>query len=129
MRRTSAITTALVAGLLLAAPASAAPPYTGTTELQGTPTSGTTLWVEVSVHSEGPVVPYEFQIQNECTLSGRVRAVQRDDITAWVYVEGGDPTALMPVYLQSIPAGARCEVFLTRGNVELKGSVTRYTVG
>jgi len=129
-RRTSAITTGLLlTGLLLAAPVSAGPLYTGTTDLQGPATSGETLWVEVSVHSAGPVVPYEFQIQNECTLPGRVRTVQRDDITTWVYVEGGDPTTQMPVYLQAIPAGAKCKVFLTRGNVQLKGSVTSYTVG
>ena len=130
-RRTSAITSGLLlAGLLLAAPVSAGPLYTGTTDLQGASAmSGTTLWVEVSVHSAGPVVPYEFQIQNECTLPGRVRTVQRDDITAWVYVDGGDPTAQMPVYLQAIPAGAKCKVYLTRGNVQLKGSVTSYAVG
>lgn len=129
MRRTTAIATALVAVLLFAAPVGAGPLYTGTTELQGAPTSGMTVWVEVSVHSVGPVVPYEFQIQNECTLPGRIRTVQRDDIAAWVYVDGGDPTAQMPVYLQSIPSGAKCKVFLTRGNVQLKGSVTSYTVG
>ena len=129
MRRTTAVMAGLLAGLLLAAPASAGPLYTGTTDLQGaTATSGTTLWVEVSVHSVGPVVPYEFQIQNECSLPGHIRTIQRDDIVDWVYVEGGDPTTQMPVYLQGISAGAKCKVFLTRGNVTLKGSTTSYVV-
>lgn len=128
MRRTIAIPSGLLAVLLLASTVSAGPLYTGTTDLQGAPASGTTLWVEVSVHSSGPVVPYEFQIQNECSLPGHVRTVQRDDIATWVYVDGGDPTTQMPVYLQAIPRGAKCKVFLTRGNVQLKGSVSSYTV-
>ncbi len=131
MRRSLAISAGVLGVLLLAAPVSAGPLYRGTTDLQGaTATAGTTLWVEVSVQSEGPVVPYEFQIQNECQLPNRGgRTVQRDDIVEWVYVEGDDPTTQMPVYLQSIPAGSKCKVFLTRGNVQLKGSVTSYTVG
>jgi hypothetical protein len=34
----------------------------------------------------------------------------------------------MPVYLQSIPAGSKCKVFLMRNNTQVKGSVTAYTV-
>ena len=30
----------------------------------------------------------------------------------------------MPVYLQSIPEGSKCKVFLMRGNTQLKGSVS-----
>jgi hypothetical protein len=127
-RRTILAATVLLA-LALAGPVSAGPLYVGATDLQGvTPTTGQTLWVEVSVQSEGPVVPYEFQIQNECTLPGHVRTIQRDDIVEWVYVGGGDPTTQMPVYLQEIPAGAKCKVFLTRGNVTLKGSTSSYGV-
>lgn len=129
MRRTAAITTAILGVLLLAGPVSAGPLYRGTTQLLGAPTSGTTLTVEVSVQSVGPVVPYEFQIQNECQLPQRGGStVQRDDIVDWVYVSGGDPTTRMPVHLQSIPSGSTCKVLLTRGNVQLKGSVTSYTV-
>jgi hypothetical protein len=130
MRRSTAVVAGILGALLVAAPASAGPLYTGDTTLIGSATSGTTLQVEVSVTSEAPVVPYEFQIQNECQLPNRGgRTVQRDDIVTWVYVEGGHPTTVMPVYLQSIPAGSKCKVFLTRGNVQLKGSVTSYTVG
>lgn len=130
MKRTTAIGVGLLAAMLLAAPASAGPLYTGETELLGAPVSGTTLEVEVSVSSEGPVVPYEFQIQNECQLPNRAgRTVQRDDIVEWVYEEDGTPHTVMPVYLQSVPAGSKCKVFLTRGNVQLKGSVSAYTVG
>ena len=128
MKRLMTTAAGVLLMLALAAPASAGPLYKGDTDLQGTPTSGETLWVEVSVLSEGPVVPYEFQIQNECTLPGHVRTIQRDDIVEWVYVGGGDPTTQMPVYLQEIPAGAKCKVFLTRGNVTLKGSTSSYGV-
>jgi hypothetical protein len=129
MKRTTAIVTSGLAALVLAAPVSAGPLYRGTTQLEGPPVSGTTLWVEVSVQSDGPVVPYEFQIQNECQLPNKGgRTVQRDDIVEWVYVEGEDPTTQMPVYLQSIPAESKCKVFLTRGNVQLKGSLSSYTV-
>jgi hypothetical protein len=130
MKRSLAVATGLLAAIVVAAPASAGPLYTGDTDLQGaTPTSGTTLWVEVSVTSEGPVVPYEFQVQNECQLPNKgARTVQRDDIVDWVYEEDADPHTQMPVYLQSIPVGSKCKVFLTRGNVQLKGSVSSYTV-
>lgn len=130
MKRPMAVAVGLLTALLMAAPTSAGPLYTGDTELLGTPTSGATLDVEVSVTSEGPVVPYEFQIQNECQLPDRGgRSLQRDDIVEWVYEVDSDPHTVMPVYLQSIPAGSKCKVFLTRGNVQLKGSVSSYTVG
>ena len=130
MKRSVAIAAGVLGALLVVGPASAGPLYTGDTELLGPAVSGTTLDVEVSVTSQGPVVPYEFQVQNECQLPNRGgRTVQRDDITTWVYEEGNDPHTVMPVNLQSIPAGSKCKVFLTRGNVQLKGSVTSYTVG
>ena len=130
MRRFRAAAVGLLAVFMLASPASAGPLYTGDTEPLGAPASGTTLWVQVSVTSAGPVVPYEFQVQNECQLPNRGgRTIQRDDIVDWVYEVGGVPTTDMPVYLQSIPAGSKCKVFLTRGTVQLKGSVTSYTVG
>ena len=130
MRRTTAIVGATLLSLALAGSTLAGPLYTGDTELLGAPTSGETLNVEVSVTSEGPVVPYEFQIQNECQLPNKGgRTVQRDDIVTWVFEEDSDPHTVMPVYLQSIPAGSKCKVFLTRGNVQLKGSVESYTVG
>jgi hypothetical protein len=124
-----AIPGSAVLTLALTATVSAGPLYTGDTELLGAPAAGATLDVEVSVTSEGPVVPYEFQIQNECQLPNKgARTVQRDDIVTWVYEEDAAPHTVMPVYLQSIPIGSRCKVFLTRGNVQLKGSVTSYTV-
>ena len=129
MKRSVAAAAGLLAAVLVAGTASAGPLYTGHTELQGAPTSGATLDVEVSVTSAGPVVPYEFQIQNECQLPNKgARTVQRDDIVEWVYEVDQVPHTIMPVYLQSIPAGSKCKVFLTRGNVQLKGSVSSYTV-
>ena len=130
MKRSVAMAAGMLGALLVAGPASAGPLYTGDTELLAPAVSGTTLEVEVSVTSEGPVVPYEFQIQNECQLPDRGgRTVQRDDISEWVYEANTDPHTVMPVNLQSIPSGSKCKVFLTRGNVQLKGSVSSYTVG
>lgn len=130
MKRSMAVATGLLAALFVAGQASAGPLYTGTTNPLGAATSGATLDVEVAVTSVGPVVPYEFQIQNECQLPNKgARTVQRDDIVDWVYEVDQVPHTVMPVYLQSIPSGSKCKVFLTRGNVQLKGSVTSYTVG
>jgi hypothetical protein len=130
MKRPIAISTAVLAALLLAAPVSAGPPYTGTTELLGTPTSGQTLDVDVSVTSNTPVVPYEYAIQNECKFPHRSgTSYQRDDIVYWTYDIDGVPHAVMPVYLQSVPADSSCKVFLIRNNTVVKGSTTSYSVG
>ena len=129
MKRSSAVAAGFLGALLVAGTVSAGPLYRGTTALLDPPVSGTTVDVDVAVTSEGPVVAFEFQIQNECQLPDRGgRTVQRDDIVYWTFHEDGVPHATMPVYLQSIPAGSKCKVFLTRGNVQLKGSVTSYTV-
>jgi hypothetical protein len=45
-----------------------------------------------------------------------------------IYEVANQPHTTMPVYLQSIPAGSKCKVFMMRGNVQVKGSVTSYTV-
>ena len=93
------------------------------------PVAGTTLEVEAFIDSVYPVVPFEYAIQNECQLPNKgARTIQRDDIVYWTDVDGGLPHAIMPVYLQSIPEGSKCKVFLMRGNVQVKGSVTSYTV-
>jgi len=128
MKRTSAIATGLLAALIIAAPASAGP-ITGDTELLGPPIAGTTVDVDVSVDSVIPVVPYEYAIQNECSLPDRGgRTIQRDDIVYWTFEDDGVPHAVMPVYLQSIPEGSKCKVLLMRNNTQVKGSVTSYTV-
>lgn len=87
------------------------------------------MQVDVVVFSDGPVVPYEIAIQNECQLPNRGgRTVQHDDIVDWVDASGPNPHTVMPVYLQSIPEGSKCKVFLMRGNTQLKGSASSYTV-
>ena len=128
MRRLSAIATGALVALIVVSPVSAGP-ITGATELLGSPITGTTLEVEVSIDSVIPVVAYEYAIQNECNLGSKGgRTVQRDDIVYWTFEEDNTPHAVMPVYLQSIPAGTDCKVFLMRGNNQVKGSVTSYTV-
>lgn len=128
MKRPTAIATGILAALIAATPVSAGP-ITGTTKLLDAPVTGTTMDVEVSVASIIPVVPYEYAIQNECSLPDRGgRTIQRDAIVDWTYEVGEVPHAVMPVYLQSILAGSRCKVFLMRNNSQVKGSVTAYTV-
>jgi hypothetical protein len=130
MKRLTAVATGVLVALIVAAPVSAGPPYTGTTEPVGTPTSGETLYVDVSVTSNTPVVPYEYAIQNECSFPQRSgSSYQRDDIVYWTFFEGDNvPHAVMPVYLQSVPSGSKCKVFLIRNNTVVKGSTTAYTV-
>jgi hypothetical protein len=128
MRRLTAIATGAFVALIVVSPVSAGP-ITGDTVLLGAPVTGTTLDVEVSIDSVIPVVAYEYAIQNECDLGSKGgRTVQHDDIVYWTFEEDGTPHAVMPVYLQSIPAGTDCEVFLMRGNTKVKGSTTEYTV-
>jgi hypothetical protein len=128
MRRLTALATGALLALIAVAPVSAGP-VTGDTELLGPPTTGATMDVEVSIDSVIPVVPFEYAIQNECNLGSKGgRTVQHDDIVYWTFEEDDTPHAVMPVYLQSIPAGTDCKVFLMRGNTTVKGSVTAYTV-
>jgi hypothetical protein len=119
-----------ILALALAAPASAGP-INGTTTLLDPPLSGTTVRVEATLTSDVPVVPYEYAIQNECKLADHGGAtIQHDDIVYWTdQGPGGVPEVTMPIYLQSIPAGADCKVFLIRNNTVVKGSTTSYTVG
>jgi hypothetical protein len=129
MKRSMAVATALLATLALAAPASAGPLYTGDTLIPGSQPAGATLSVDAVVFSEGPVVPYEIAIQNECQLPNRGgRTVQRDAIVDWIDTADTYPHVVMPVYLQSIPQGSTCKVFLVRGNTQLKGSASSYIV-
>ena len=125
MKRPSAI----VAGALLA-PAGAAPPISGSTDPADPQPTGTTILVDVALDSVYPVVPFEFAIQNECAWGKKATSTsyQRDDIVYWTFTTGGTPAATMPVYLQSVPQGAACKVFLMRNNVQVKGSVTSYVV-
>jgi hypothetical protein len=128
MKGFSAIAIGVLMGLIVAAPVTAGPPYTGTTTPLDPAQTGTTMNVQVSVTSETPVVPYEYAIQNECKLPDRTLVYQHDDIVSWTFVDGGAPSAIMPVYLQSVPAGANCKVFLVRNNTTVKGSTTWYSV-
>jgi hypothetical protein len=130
MKRLTAVATAMLAALLLATPASAGQ-ATGTTHLDGAPISGTTVDVDATVKSAGPVVPYEYAIQNECVFPHRGgSSLQHDDIVYWTDTgPGGVPLATMPIDLGSVPTGSSCKVFLLHNNVVVKGSTTQYTVG
>jgi hypothetical protein len=129
MKRLIALGVAAVATLTLAAPASAGP-FSGTTELVNPPVTGSTLSVEASLTSTGPVVAYGYAIQNECAFPQRTgRSYQRDDIVYWTFDVDGIPHVVLPIYLQSVPAGSKCKVFLIKNNTVVKGSTTAYTVG
>jgi hypothetical protein len=132
MKRSISVLTGLVLALTVAGSALAGPPITGKTTLVDTPTSGQTLSVDASIHSNTPVVPYEYAIRNECGIAGKPGySTQQDDIVNWTSQDGaGDPHVTMPIYLQSVPSHAKCKVFLIRnGTVTVKGSTTSYTVG
>lgn len=131
MKRSISVLAGLGLALTLAGTAVAAP-TTGATVLTNAPVSGTTLYVDASVHSITPVVPYEYAIQNECGIAGKPGyTLQRDDIVYWTSQDAaGDPHVTMPIYLQSVPSGSKCKVFLVRnGTVTVKGSTTSYAVG
>lgn len=129
MHRILGLAAGLLTALLVAVPVSAGPPYQGKTVLQGTPNAGQTLWVDASVVSNTPVVAYEYAIQNECTFPHRTgSSYQHDAIVTWTYELDGLPHAVLPIYLQSVPSGSTCKVFLVRGNVVVKGSTTSYAV-
>lgn len=129
MNRRIAVAAGVLAALLASAPASAAQASGTTSWGSQVPTSGQTLDVDVSVSTAAPVVAYEYAIQNECAFPHRSgRSVQRDDIVYWTFAVDGVPHAVMPVYLQSVPAGSACKVFLVKGTVVVKGSVSTYTV-
>jgi len=130
MRRT-AIATGILAALVLTAPVGAVGPISGDTDIPELQPAGTTMLVDafIEVADVIPVVPYEYAIQNECSLPNRGgRTIQHDDIVYWTDEVGEFPHTVMPIYLQSIPARSKCKVFLMRGNTQVKGSVSTYDV-
>ena len=126
--RMTLVATALVS--LLAVSAAGAQPNSATTDLLTTPTAGETLMVEFEVSGTTPVVPYEYALQNTCNLKGgHFTLGQTDDIVYWSDTDtDGNPDVIMPVYLQSVPAGAGCRVSLVSNNTVIKGSSASYTV-
>jgi hypothetical protein len=129
MKRLTIVATGVLAVLLVAAPVSGAGPISGDTTVPEPQTAGNTIMVEATVTSVVPVVPFEYSIQNECSFPGKSgSSYQRDDIVYWTDEEPGVPHTVMPIYLQSVPTGSKCKVFLMRNNTQVKGSVTSYTV-
>jgi len=137
MKRSISVVAALVLGAALAGGVSAGPPVTGTVTagvdpvsgVTDTPLAGDTFYVDASVHSNIPVVAYEYAIRNECGIAGKPGySVQEDNIVAWTSGTLTDPHVTMPIYLQSVPKNSKCKVFLVRnGNVTVKGSTYSYT--
>jgi hypothetical protein len=127
--KTLAIAAAAVLAGLAASPAGAQP-NSASSQLLGPPASGTTLNVKFTVFGTTPVVPYEYALQNTCAYpKGHFTLGQHDDIVYWTDQDGsGNPQVTMPVYLQSVPAGASCKVSLVANNTVVKGSTTSYIV-
>jgi len=124
------VVTALLFGTVATASAGTA---SGTTALLGTPVSGASVDVDVSVVSGAPVVPYVYSLQNECYFSGKTSgppdAYQRDDIVNWNFSSPPNiPHAIMPVNLLPVPKDSVCKVSIVKDNTVVKGSVTKYTV-
>jgi hypothetical protein len=120
---------AIAAAAVAAAPAGAAP-NSATTQLLDPAQSGQTMRVTFTVFGTTPTVPYEYALQNTCAYpKGGFKLGQRDDIVTWTDQDAnGNPQVTMPVYLQSVPAGASCKVALMRNNTAVKGSAVSYTV-
>jgi hypothetical protein len=140
MKRFTFVPMGLVLAVVLAGAVLAGPPTTGkivpgidpVTNATSQPVSGATFYVDASVHSGTPVVPYEYAIRNECGIAGKPGySFQQDDIVYWTSQDAaGDPHVTMPIYLQSVPSGSSCKVFLIRnGTVTVKGSTYPFTVG
>src|SRR4051812_40106344 len=112
----TALTTLLVC--LAAAGSAGAAQNSASTQLLGPPTSGDTLNVKFTVFGTTPVVPYEYALENTCAYpKGHFTLGQHDDIVTWTDQDSnGNPQVTMPVYLQSVPAGASCRVTLVRNN-------------
>jgi hypothetical protein len=128
MRRLATLA-AVVLVALGAASAAGAAQNSAQTTLLGTPTSGTSFDVQFTVFGTTPVVPYEYALDNVCTMKqGNFRLGQRDDIVYWNQDPAGNPMVVMPVYLDNVPAGATCRIQLVRNNTVVKGSTVQYTV-
>jgi hypothetical protein len=124
-------TLAAVALVALGAVSAAAAGQNSATTTLSTPSpaSGTTIYATFTVFGATPVVPYEYALENVCTMkTGNFRLGQHDDIVYWDSVNG-NPTVTMPIYLESVPSGATCRVSLTHNNTAVKGSTVQYTVG
>jgi hypothetical protein len=131
MRKTLASVIGVVLVTLAAVGAAGAAPNSARTVLNDVPTSGQTLNVTFTVFGTAPVVPYDYALQNTCTLTGgHFTLGQFDLIAAWTdHDANGNPQVTMPVYLQSVPSGASCRVSLVTKNTVVKGSTKSYTVG
>ena len=129
MKRTIPIIAGVLLALVAALPVSAGPTSGTTVVPQPLQPAGTTIIVTAEIDSIIPVVPFEYAIQNECAWGKKATSTsyQRDDIIDWTIDADGLPATTMPIHLQSVPAGARCKVFLMRGNTQVKGSVSTYT--
>ena len=109
-------------------------PPPGTTDGVLPATSGYTLYVQFTVFGTTPVVPYEYALQNTCIFppsksGGHFTLGQHDDIVYWTDHDfDGNPQVTMPVYLQSVPSGSSCKVFLVKKNTVVKGSTFLYAV-
>jgi hypothetical protein len=130
MKTRVALATVVLVALAAASAAGAQPNSAATTWGSQTPTSGQTLLVTFTVFGTTPVVPYEYALQNTCAYpKGHFTLGQHDDIVTWTDRDAdGNPQVTMPVYLQSVPAGATCKVSLVANNTAVKGSTQSYTV-
>jgi hypothetical protein len=95
--------------------------------------SNTPVDVLVSITSEGPVVPYQFAIVNECWLSGKpsgpADSYERFDLIG-PFLDGPGAAVLttVTVNLNPVPSGAICKVSIANGKTTVKGSTSQYTV-
>jgi len=127
---TSIAAAALLA--LAAVAALAAAPNTATVSLSASSVPpGGAIYATFTVAGSIPVVPYEYAMENVCSLKGgHFTLGQTDPIETWTdQGPGGIPQVTVPVYVgANVPDGASCRVDLVKNNTVVKGSVATYTV-
>src|SRR6188472_710949 len=97
MRKTLASVIGVVLVALASVGAAGAAPNSASTVLNDIPTSGQTLNVTFTVFGTAPVVPYDYALQNTCTLKGgHFTLGQFDLIAAWTdHDANGNPQVTM----------------------------------
>ncbi len=131
----SGVAAALGVSMLLGGvPASAGPPTSGSTALQGPAVGGGEVLVHATIGGVYPVVSHDFALLNQCWFRGRYSGHYDSSETYPLlgpWFDAGDGFAWSDeiVDLASIPRGSVCKVSIVRGGPTVKGSTTSYAVG
>lgn len=132
MNRTRVVISAALMALATVATAYAGQ-ATGYIQFQGTAQEDAPVDILVALNSEGPIVPYEYSVENRCWFSGRYAghfdSYERFDLLGpWFEGADGSAQTTVTINLQPVPAGAVCKVAALHNNTTVKGTTTEYSV-